>query len=143
MSVIGLVPHLTFLPLSPCVSATSVSPSLSLCDVCTRCVQVSLSLSVMCAHVVYRSSPLLFLPIRKYGAKSTLIFHLTIWEPSERLTSFFQFQCQNSHRRTGTGPGYTRCPGFPGGPVVKNPPTNAGDAGDMRHRFNLWVRKIP
>ena len=27
--------------------------------------------------------------------------------------------------------------GFPGGPVVKNPPVNAGD------RFNPWVRKIP
>ena len=90
----------------------------------------SLSLCVTCTHVVYRYSPLLFLAIRKYGAKNTLTFHLTIWEPDKRLTSFSQFQCQNSHRRTGTGPGYTRCPGFPGGLVVKNLPTNAGDAGD-------------
>ena len=28
---------------------------------------------------------------------------------------------------------------FPGGSVVKNPPANAGDAGD---RFNPWVVKI-
>ena len=29
--------------------------------------------------------------------------------------------------------------GFPGGSVVKNPPANAGDAGD----FDPWIRKIP
>ena len=29
---------------------------------------------------------------------------------------------------------------FPGGSVVKNLPA---DAGDMRFRFNLWLRKIP
>ena len=28
--------------------------------------------------------------------------------------------------------------GFPGGPVVKNPPANPGDLG-----FDSWVRKIP
>ena len=36
--------------------------------------------------------------------------------------------------------------GFPGGSVVKNPPANAGDAGDMtsrRHDFDPWVEKIP
>ena len=31
--------------------------------------------------------------------------------------------------------------GFPGGSVVKNLPTNAGDVG--RRRFNPWVTKIP
>ena len=31
--------------------------------------------------------------------------------------------------------------GFPCGSVVKNPPANAGDAGDMV--FNPWVEKIP
>ena len=30
--------------------------------------------------------------------------------------------------------------GFPGGASGKNPPANAGD---MRRRFNPWVRKIP
>ena len=29
---------------------------------------------------------------------------------------------------------------FPGGSMVKNPPANAGD---MRHKFSLWVWKIP
>ena len=32
--------------------------------------------------------------------------------------------------------------GFPGGSVVKNPPVNAGDI-YKRHRFDLWVEKIP
>ena len=32
--------------------------------------------------------------------------------------------------------------GFPGGTVVKNLPTNAGDQ-CRRHRFDPWVRKIP
>ena len=31
--------------------------------------------------------------------------------------------------------------GFPCGSVVKNPPANAGDAGDVV--FNPWVEKIP
>ena len=30
--------------------------------------------------------------------------------------------------------------GIPGGTGVKNPPANAGD---VRDRFNPWVRKIP
>ena len=32
------------------------------------------------------------------------------------------------------------CSGFPGDPVVKNPPANAGNARDMG--FNAWVGKI-
>ena len=30
---------------------------------------------------------------------------------------------------------------FPGGPVVKNPPTSSGNPGD--NRFYPWVQKIP
>ena len=33
--------------------------------------------------------------------------------------------------------------GCPGGSVVKNPPANEGDIGDMRLGFSPWVRKIP
>ena len=33
--------------------------------------------------------------------------------------------------------------GFPGGSVVKNPPSNAGDTGDARDTFDPWVLKIP
>ena len=31
--------------------------------------------------------------------------------------------------------------GFPGGAVVKNPPTSAGDAGDLV--FYPWIKEIP
>ena len=33
--------------------------------------------------------------------------------------------------------------GFPGGSVVKNPPTNAGDTRDVGSIPESWVRKIP
>ena len=36
---------------------------------------------------------------------------------------------------------YTSIGGFPGGPVVKNPPANAGDSRDTGS--NPWVGKIP
>ena len=32
---------------------------------------------------------------------------------------------------------------FPGGSVVKNPPANAGDMGDLIPGFDPWVKKIP
>ena len=40
---------------------------------------------------------------------------------------------------------YIRPPLPPGGAVVKNPPANAGDAGDASstYKFHPWVRKIP
>ena len=31
---------------------------------------------------------------------------------------------------------------FPGGSVVKNPPANAGDTGDLIPGFDPWVKKI-
>ena len=36
--------------------------------------------------------------------------------------------------------GLTWIMGFPGGTVVKNPPSNAGD---IKHRLDPWVGKIP
>ena len=92
------------------ISPSHISAPLSV-YASSLCICLSLSHSICGAYICcLKAFSSAFLVHKKYGVKDTLAFHLTIREPNERLTSFSQFQCQNSQGRIGIGPGYTRCP---------------------------------
>ena len=52
------------------------------------------------------------------------------WEPSSKVISVVQGRSDSSLDK-GDGKSKEICGGFPGGPVVKNPPCNARDTGSI------------